>query len=62
VRKAVAKERSPAFDSIVFLTDWSLLFQRNSRVFRGQSKLPGILVGDILASADLIDRSRRLGE
>jgi hypothetical protein len=67
-RKAVAKLRRPAFDSIVLLLAWSLWLQRNDRVFRSENKLPSTLVNSIWTSVDqrsramLLDRLWLFGE
>ncbi|OEL20202.1 hypothetical protein BAE44_0018778 [Dichanthelium oligosanthes] len=66
-RKKVVKVRRKAFDSLCFLISRSLWLERNSRVFRGASCLPGSLVVSISdsvllwVSAGLVDRSALLG-
>jgi hypothetical protein len=63
-RKAVAKDRRPTFDSIVFLVVRRLWLHRNERVFR--NVLPSVSVTlqqiaddfSIWCRANLIDRSR----
>ncbi|OEL23010.1 hypothetical protein BAE44_0015970, partial [Dichanthelium oligosanthes] len=67
-RKMVAKPRRKAFDSLCLLVSRHLWLERNSRVFRGVSRLPGSLVVVIFdqvalwSRAGLVDRSRLLGE
>ncbi|OEL28365.1 hypothetical protein BAE44_0010613, partial [Dichanthelium oligosanthes] len=67
-RKLVAKPRRKAFDSFCLLITRHLWLERNSRVFRGASRLPGSLVNVISeqavlwSRAGLLDRSRLFGE
>ncbi|OEL20280.1 hypothetical protein BAE44_0018701, partial [Dichanthelium oligosanthes] len=67
-RKLVAKPRRKAFDSFSLLITRLLWLERNSRVFKGSSTLPGSLVSVIFDHVDLwswsglLDRSRLFGE
>ncbi|OEL36630.1 hypothetical protein BAE44_0002352, partial [Dichanthelium oligosanthes] len=52
-RKLVVKARRKAFDSVCLLLTRLFWLERNSRVFRNVSRLPGMLVNAVSEQVDL---------
>jgi hypothetical protein len=66
--KAVTKPRHRAFDSLFLLVARSIWLEWNVRVFRGQLRLPSVLLTSIVELCELwcrarvVDRSELHGE
>jgi hypothetical protein len=67
-RKAIVKNRQPAFDSLCLLIAPSLWLERNARVFRNQSRsttgtaIAIVDLGELWCRSKVVDRSKLLGE